>query len=150
MKNINIIFAAIMAILSQQSFASTAKPIDTKIEKKVENKTIALSKITLTKIALVNPENEFERNISVEQFNALLKNYINSLNILTELKSNNDLQLEITFEKDSQSFNIQTTKPITKEETATYQKVYASLKSIKKPEVKEKLKLIIFAHSQII
>lgn len=146
-----ILLTLILTICATQSaFSQQVKNIavkNTVIDTKVA--TTQKLKVVLDKIALVNSDAEFEKNISLEQMNSLIKSYFSSLNLLENTKNVNQIILNIDFNKKDQSFNIQTKTPIATEDAPVYQKVYDSLKSIKKPDVKDDLKIMIYGHTQI-
>lgn len=112
------------------------------------NNIIKNSKVVIDKLELVNQESEFTRNIPYNTITNLIKSYVNSINILSEAKQLNQITLEITYTPNNQSFNMNTKTPVSNDDYPVYQKVFSSLQSISKPDVKETLTLMIFAHTE--
>ena len=100
-----ILLTLILTICATQSaFSQQVKNIavkNTVIDTKVA--TTQKLKVVLDKIALVNSDAEFEKNISLEQMNSLIKSYFSSLNLLENTKNVNQIILNIDFNKKDQS-----------------------------------------------
>lgn len=103
-------------------------------------------KIVVDKIALVQKEDLFEKNISIQEMNKNIQSYISILQKNLVNVKPNIYVLEVAYTVKDQTFKLQTKTPVTKEEQPTYNKIYEELKKLKKQTVKENLNIILYLH----
>lgn len=89
-------------------------------------------------------QDQFKKNIPISKMNVLIDGYVKALRGLTQTTQENEIKLEVTYNKDSQSFNLTSKNKPTEPEL--YKQVVTELEKVERPPVNNKLKLTITGH----